>query len=184
MLTGAAPAGAQRLKAGPSAGARAGQPKTVREFFELLPQKYLPLEGCVDNPTKNNCDRARAEYLSSHLEVEDLANGYMRGGCDGGQSCFHMALFRRPDGTYVVGLTTSHEELESSYFLEYAGGRWRDVEARVVPGYGEGKVYELPRHGTTVGVYEKGKSRARITGSVGASCITSPGGAAGLPSKG
>jgi hypothetical protein len=111
----------------------------------------------VDNPTKSNCDRARAEYLRSYLEVEDTANGYMRGGCDGAQSCFHMALFRRPGGTYVVGLTTSFEDVESSYFLEYAGGRWRDVGPRVVPGYGEDKVYELPRHGTTVGVYENKK---------------------------
>lgn len=38
--------------------AQARQPKTVREFFELLPQKYFPLEGCGANPTKANCDLA------------------------------------------------------------------------------------------------------------------------------
>ena len=137
-----------------SVAAQTGRPKTVRDFFELLPQKYFTLEGCAADPTKRNCDRARAEYLKRYLEVEDTANGYMRGGCDGAQGCFHMALFKRPDGTYVVGLTTSHEMSESSYFLEYAGGAWRDVAARVVPGYGEDKVYELPRYGTTVEVFE------------------------------
>lgn len=157
VLITAAPAEAQRSKAGAPSSARTGQPKTVREFFELLPQKYFTLEGCVDHPTKNNCDRARAEYLKRYLEVEDRANGYMRGGCDGAQSCFHMALFRRPGGTYVVGLTTSFEAMESSFFLEYAGGSWRDVGRQVVPEYGEDKVYELPRHGTTIGVYENRK---------------------------
>ena len=151
MLTAAAAAAhAQR----PAGGARAGQPKTVREFFGLLPQNYFTLEGCAAEPTKSNCDRARAEYLKRFLEVEDTANGYLRGGCDGAQSCFHMALFRRPDGTYVVGLTTSQEMSENSYFLEYAGGAWRDIGARIVPDYGEDRVYELPRYGTTVEVYE------------------------------
>jgi len=140
-----------------ASGQQAKRPKTVREFFQLLPQKYFTLEGCAGNPTKANCDRARAEYLARFLEVEDTANGYMRGGCDGAQSCFHMALFKRPDGTYLVGLTTSQEMSQQSYFLEYAGGAWRDVGARVVPGYGEDKVYELPRYGTTVEVFENRK---------------------------
>ena len=133
---------------------QAGRPRTVREFFELLPREYFALEGCADNPTKRNCDRARARYLKTYLEVEDTANGYMKGGCDGAQSCFEMALFKRPDGTYLVGLTTAFEGGEQSHFLEYAGGRWEDVGARVVPGYGADKVYEMPRRGTTVAVYE------------------------------
>lgn len=137
-----------------AAHAQARQPKTVRDFFELLPQKYFPLEGCGANPTKRNCDRARAEYIKQFLEVEDTPNGYMKGGCDGAQSCFQMALFKRPDATYVVGLTTSFEEGEDSYFLEYAGGAWRNVGAKLVPGYNADKVYELPRYGTTVQVYE------------------------------
>ena len=157
MLMAVAPAAGQKPARGALSSSRTGQPKTVRDFFVLLPQKYFTLEGCVANPTKSECDRARAEYLKNHLEVEDTANGYMRGGCDGAQGCFHMALFKRPGGTYLVGLTTSFEDVESSYFLEYAGGRWRDVGRRVVPGYGEDKVYELPRYGTTVEVYENKK---------------------------
>ena len=135
-------------------GAQGKRPRTVREFFELLPQKYFPLEGCASNPTKPNCDRARAEYLKNYLQVEDIANGYMQGGCDGAQSCFQMALFRRPSGAYIVGLTTSFEMGEESRFLEYSDGKWRDIGAKVVPGYGSDKIYELPRHGTTVAVYE------------------------------
>lgn len=137
-----------------AAQAQSKQPKTVREFFNLLPQKYFPLEGCSDNPTARNCDRARGEYLKSFLEVEDTANGYMKGGCDGAQSCFTMALFKRPDGAYIIGLTTSFEDVEESRFLEYTRGRWKDVSAQVVPEYSKRKVYDLPRYGTTVKVYE------------------------------
>jgi hypothetical protein len=157
MLMAAALVEAQRPVVSPSVGVETRQPRTVREFFALLPQKYFTLEGCADNPSKGNCDRARAEYLRSYLEVEDTANGYMRGGCDGAQSCFHMSIFKRSGGTYVVGLTTSSELMERSYFLVYAGGRWHDVGPQVVPRYGEDKVYELPRYGTTVEVYENKK---------------------------
>lgn len=162
----AAPARAEQPPADTQSGAgapksngerrQATQPKTIRDFFNLLPQKYFTLEGCAPGRDKN-CDRARAEYLKTYLEVEDIANGYMKGGCDGAQSCFQMALFKRPDGTYIVGLTTSFESGEESRFLEYAGGAWRDIGARVVPGYGADKIYELPRYGTTVGVYENEK---------------------------
>ena len=143
--------------AGLAVNAQTQEPKTVREFFNRLPQKYFALEGCSDNPTRENCDRARSEYLKSFLEVEDNANGYMKGGCDGAQSCFQMALFKRPNGTYIVGLTTLFEDIETSYFLAYTGGQWRDIGAEVVPEYGRDKVYELPRYGTTINVFETRK---------------------------
>src|SRR5687768_15883661 len=86
-----------------SAVAQTKQPKTVRDFFNLLPQKYFPLEGCMPK-TDRNCEKARAEYLNTFLEVEDTANGYLKGGCDGAQTCLEMALFKRPDNTYIVAL--------------------------------------------------------------------------------
>jgi hypothetical protein len=135
-------------------GLQTSQQKTVRDFFNLLPQKYFTLEGCADNPTRKNCDNARTEYLKNYLEVEDAANGYMKGGCDGAQSCFEMALFKRLDGTYIIGLTTLFEAGEDSYFLEYADGKWKDIGAQVVPEYAKNKVYELPRYGTTIKVFE------------------------------
>ena len=145
------------MLASKTATAQTSPPKTVREFFNLLPQKYFPLEACSANPTKKNCDRARAEYLKRFIEIEDTTNGYLKGGCDGAQSCFHMALFKRPNGNYIVGLTTSNEADEDSYFLEYSGAKWRDIGAQVVPEYGKNKVYHLPRYGTTVEVYEYNK---------------------------
>ena len=138
-----------------AANAQTKQPKTVRDFFNLLPQKYFDLAGCVGNPTKENCDRARAEYLKAFLDIEDTANGYMSGHGEAGQGGFDMALFKRPDGTYIIGLTTWDEMNVDSYFLRYAGGKWLDIGAQVVPGYGKDKIYGMPRYGRTVEVYVK-----------------------------
>lgn len=130
------------------------QARTVREFFNLLPQKYFPLEGCADNPTERNCARARAEYLKTYLEVEDSANGYLKAGCDGAQSCLQMALFKRPGGDYLVGLEVTHETSEN-YFLDYQNGVWLDVGAKVVPDFSKNNFYEIPRYGTTVQVFKR-----------------------------
>jgi hypothetical protein len=130
------------------------QPKNIRDFFTLLPEKYFVLEGC-DRSTDKDCKKARAEYLRTFTEVEDVANGYFKGGCDGGQRCIEMAIFKRPDETYLVGVATSGEMLNDFYFLDYANGKWTDVSSRDVPEFSKKLWYELPRVGTTVKVFEK-----------------------------
>jgi hypothetical protein len=82
----------------------------------LLPEKYFTLEGC-DREKDKDCNKAREDYLKSFGEV-DIPNGYIKGGCDGGQACMEMAIFKRPDGTYLVGLATSSEMLNDNYFLK------------------------------------------------------------------
>lgn len=134
--------------------AQTKQPKTVREFFNLLPQKYFTLEGC-DIKTDKNCAKARREYIENFLEVEDTANGYWKSGCDGAQSCLTMALFKRADSSYIVALKIEFEMGTDNYFLEYKNGKWFDIAARVVPNFSTKNIYELPRRGTTVEVYAK-----------------------------
>ena len=130
------------------------QPKTVRDFFNLLPQKYFLLESC--EPAKDkNCKKARAAYLKSFLEVEDTANGYLKGGCDGAQSCLTMALFKRPNSTYIVAVHTLNESEETNYFLEYKDGKWSDISAQVIPQFSTKNIYELPQKGTTIEVFKK-----------------------------
>jgi len=138
--------------------ADAQTPRTVRDFFNLLPQKYFLLEGCSANPTRANCDRARREYVDTFLEVEDTANGYWKSGCDGAQSCLTMALFKRPDASYIVALKTEFEMGADNYFLEYKGGKWTDISRAAIPNFSKNNIYELPRRGTTVEVFEKDKS--------------------------
>lgn len=151
--TAAGDAGAAAGKT-PPAAKRANEPGTIREYFALLPEKYFALEGC-DRATDANCDRARAEYLKNFTIVEDAANGYLKTGCDGAQSCLVMALFKRPDGTYLVGVNTVFEMGDDYYFLDYRDGKWRDVSAEVVPEFSRRRMYELPRYGTIVKVFAK-----------------------------
>ncbi len=137
-----------------SINAQTKQPKTVREFFNLLPQKYFLLEGC--EPAKDkNCAKARREYVETFLETEDTANGYWKSGCDGAQSCLRMALFKRPDASYVVAVHTLNEADEVNYFLAYKNGKWTDIGAQIVPEFSERNIYELPQKGTTVEVFKK-----------------------------
>jgi hypothetical protein len=129
-------------------------PRSIREFFNLLPAKYFTLEGC--EPAKDkNCDRARAEYVKTFLEIEDRENGYWKSGCDGGQSCLEMAIFKRPDGNYTVLVMTAAEMTEESWFLEYSGGKWTDIGAKIVPDFSTKNIYVPPRVGTSVEVYKK-----------------------------
>ena len=137
-----------------SAENQTNQPKTVREFFNLLPQKYFLLEGCEPQKDKN-CDRARKEYIKNYLEIEDNKNSYWKSGCDGAQTCLTMALFKRPDATYIVHLLTEFEMGEDSYFLEYKGGKWNDLSAKVVPDFSQKNTYLPPREGTVVEVFKK-----------------------------
>jgi hypothetical protein len=134
--------------------AQTKQPKTVRDFFTLLPQKYFTLEGCFRERDRN-CEQARKEYLERFTDVEDIANGYFKGGCDGAQSCIEMALFKRPEGTYIVGVSTANEAMNDFYFLEYKNGKWFDVSKQVVPQFSKKNMYEFPRYGTTVKVFAK-----------------------------
>lgn len=134
--------------------AQTKQPKTVRDFFNLLPAKYFTLEGCEPSKDKN-CDKARREYIDTFLETEDIANGFWKSGCDGAQSCLTMALFKRPDASYIVALKTEFEMGSDNYFIEYKGGKWFDISAKVIPQFSKNNLYELPRIGTTIEVYKK-----------------------------
>jgi hypothetical protein len=131
----------------------ADAPTNVMEFFAALPDKYFTLEGC-DRSTDKDCSKARGEYLKTFTEVSDIPNGYFKGGCDGGQSCIEMAIFKRPDGKYLVGVATFAEMINEFHFLDYAGGQWRDASSEV-PEFSAKNWYELPRVGTTMNVFEK-----------------------------
>jgi hypothetical protein len=128
-------------------------PKTVRDFFMLLPEKYFTLEGCEREKDKG-CRKSREDYLKTFGEVVDIQNGYMKGGCDGGQACIEMAIFKRPDGSYLIGVATFAEMLNDNYFLNYKDGTWTDVSS-TVPEFSKKNMYELPRNGTTVKVFAK-----------------------------
>ena len=141
------------------AAAQARQPRTVRDFFMALPGEYFGIECCINQPLR----KSKQAYLKQYLTVEDTANGYMAASGDAAQDGFVMALFKRPDGSYLIGLYTygegGVEDTPWTVFLNYKGGKFTDVSRTVVPRYNKEKfVYELPRKGTTVEVFAKDES--------------------------
>jgi hypothetical protein len=130
-----------------------GEPSNVMEFFAALPDKYFTLEGC-DRATDKECKKARADNIKTFTEVSDVKNGYFKGGCDGGQRCIEIAIFKRPDGRYLVGVATFAEMINDFHFLDYAGGQWREASSEV-PEFSSKNWYQLPRIGTTMSVFEK-----------------------------
>ncbi len=140
--------------------AQTKQPKTVRDFFMALPDKYFSLDCCMSMPKA----KQKSEYLKRYLKVEDTANGYMSGYGDAAQEGFVLALFKRPNGTYLIGFYTDGEggveDTPWTVFLSYSGGKWTDVSRSVIAGYNKFKyIYELPRNGTTVEVFKKRKKQ-------------------------
>jgi hypothetical protein len=139
-----------------SASAQSMGPKTVRDYFMLLPGQYFSLDCCGGKSTKEG----KEKYLKQYLDVEDTANGYMKGWGDGAQDAFEMALFKKPDGSYVIAFYNigegDLEDVPNTVFLQYRAGRWTDVSKAVVPNYEPKKnIYQLPRNGTTVEVFQK-----------------------------
>jgi hypothetical protein len=139
---------------GISVSAQTKQPKTVRDFFNLLPQKYFEI-GCCGVHDEPDSVKAHTKYLETFLRVEDAANGYLEGGGEAGQSSIIMALFKRPNGTYIVGVETAGEMFEHNYFLEYRNRRWYDISAKVIPQFSKAKIYNLPRYGTKIEVFDR-----------------------------
>lgn len=137
-----------------NASAQSKQPKNVREYFMILPQTYFPIESCNTDIVKD-CRPFKVEYLKRFLKVEDTKNGYLEGDGDGAQEHFKMALFKRPNGSHIVGLYVFGEWGEKYYFLEYKKRRWFNVSKSVVPNYRRSNIYEMSRYGTTVEVYER-----------------------------
>ncbi len=137
----------------PTPAAISGGPKTIREFFMALPEKYFYMEGC-ERPKDKDCQAAKREYLKTYTEVEDIKNGYLKAGCDGAQSCIEMAIFRKPDNSYLVMVATEAEDAMDQYFLTVTDGSWKDASA-AVPEYSKNVIYAVPRQGTTVSVFAK-----------------------------
>ena len=136
---------------------------SLRDLFMQLPEKYFSIDCCEGRTYRE----AKAKYLKLYLDVEDAKNGFLSGGGDGAQEAFELALFRRPNGTYLVAFYTVGEGGVEDYpwcvFLDYRAGKWRDLSKTVIPGYDPQKlIYQLPRRGTTIEVFQKDENGADL----------------------
>ncbi len=142
-------------------------PRTVEDFYMLLPAKYI-------QPLGEMKDRKKL------IKTRDVANGYLylsgEKAIPGWEGWAEIALFKKTNGEYVVGVvdgscaTICYSGVE---FLEYKNGKWSEITSRVLPEisdemilsrykklfpdsteYSQGDPpytnYELPQKGTTI----------------------------------
>ena len=120
----------------------------LRRVFKAIPSQYFNIHCCDGNAD---------EFIRKYVTVEDPANGFMKGADteeDPKYGSFEMALFRRPDGSYVVGFHSESLRWSDHYFFEYRNGSLKNV-SKTIPQYSLQNVYELPQKGTTIRVYRK-----------------------------
>lgn len=140
-------------QAGGAAAAQPPEPKTVADFFLLVPQRYM--DGYEL--------RFRQEMLRGEHRgvVIDIANGYISYDASDNPTGFEFAIFRKSNGGYLVAYSTGafHDPDFGNdpilFLLSYEGGRWRDVTRASLPaGLHEKMTYKLPREGRSIEVWD------------------------------
>ncbi|HEX7315033.1 MAG TPA: hypothetical protein VF297_13990 [Pyrinomonadaceae bacterium] len=147
-----------------TAAAQSPEPKTVVDFFLLVPERYM--EG-YDL-------RFREEMVrNGWLNIVDVKNGYILYDASDNPSGFEFAIFRKSNGAYLVAYSTGafydpEWSKESGNWptlllLSYEGGRWRDVTRASLPvAFDEKLAYMLPRRGRGIAVLD-GRGRKLYT---------------------
>lgn len=148
-----------------ASAAQASEPKTVADFFLLVPERYV---GGYDR-------RFREEMLRGEHRgvVVDIPNGYISYDASDNPTGFEFAIFRKSNGRYIVaysdGVSDNFDwEVGDGYtffLLSYEGGRWRDVTKESLPvAVNKRLAYMLPRHGRSIEVVgEGGRERYTLT---------------------
>ena len=116
--------------------AQSPEPKTVADFFLLVPERYMMGYDL----------RFREELLRGERRgaVVDIPNGYISYDESDNPSGFEFTIFRKDDGRYLVAYSTGafgDPELDKELgnwptlsLLSYEGsGRWRDVTRASLP---------------------------------------------------
>lgn len=141
-------------------------PKTVTDFFYLLPEDQFAPPEPQDGAKKQDL---RA-YRKSIIKIRDDRNGYLRLESSNWEGWSEIAIFKKTDGKYVIGISNvgcGPVCSSANLFFEYENGNWTDVTDAVWPITDEhlkaayarhkiteddepGLVYELPRVGRKI----------------------------------
>jgi len=151
-----------------SAAAQNSSPKTVTDFYYLLPEKFFaPSEYTPGKPTLRN-------YRKSAIKTEDVKNGFLEIQEPAVEGWAEVAIFKKTDGKYIVGISQTGCGPSCAgdvIFLSYEKGNWQEITGQVFPEITEAQVnaaykrnkvgkdnqsgqlvYQLPRTGTTIKV--------------------------------
>jgi hypothetical protein len=126
--------------------AATAQPKTVLDYFMLLPGMYF--DGGDPYATR----AVRKQWLREEGSIIDVKNDYLKMTGEAAQPTIYMALFRHK-GRVLVGVYADGEGGGDLSLMRYEKGRWKDVTKAMLPVlYNHNYIYMIPRHGTTIRV--------------------------------
>lgn len=128
-----------------SANTQQTELRTVVDYFLALPDRF------TGETTREERKRLVSED-SGRLITKDLKNGYLAIAGDAGSPGFIVAIFKKPDGKYLVGVNSYFEMGEDFFILSSENGKWMNFTRMVIPGYDPKLHYELPQYGTTIKV--------------------------------
>ncbi|MCM3900517.1 MAG: hypothetical protein ND866_02310 [Pyrinomonadaceae bacterium] len=126
------------------------KPKTVLDYYLLLPEKYFEAD---------NEQRVKWMLDPSRGAVVDIRNGYLYAPGDGAQTSIYVCLFKKPNGSYVIAVK-SHESDTDEYtqldFYLFKAGKFMDASSAVLPvRINEEFKYEMPRYSKEIQVRNK-----------------------------
>ena len=130
------------------ASPRAAQPKTVLDYFLLLPAQG---QFATEVPKDKKWLYTEPEIYGPVKPIVDIKNDYLLFPGDGAQGTMQFAIFRYKGRALIV----MRDDFEDGGldFLRYENGRWKDVTKQVMPvPYNVHYDYHVPRWGTTIKV--------------------------------
>ena len=131
-----------------SVAAQSTEPKTVADFFRIVPERYIGF------------DRDFREGLlrdERRGAVIDIPNGYISWDASDNPEEFEFAIFKKSNGKYLVAIDVDYDSFFPNtgrlYLLSYERGKWRDVTRTTLPVRHDKRLtYKLPREGRTIEV--------------------------------
>jgi len=125
--------------------AQSSGPKTVLDYYLLLPEKYF--EASKEQRIKWMLDGGRGAIV-------DIKNGYIYAPGDGAQTSIYVSLFKRPQSSSLIAVK-SHppdtDEFTHLDFYEYKDGALVEVKTGVIPvKINQELKYVMPRYGKSI----------------------------------
>lgn len=146
------------VRTGDASAASSREPKTVADFFLLIPERY------VGYPLDFREQLLRGERRGT---VIDIKNGYISWNASDNPEEFEFAIFRKSNGKYIVAFCSPGDPglYPSRFFLlSYDKGKWRDVTKALLPlAFHKRFDYKLSRRGRTISVIRDWRERHHLT---------------------
>src|SRR5215211_1517947 len=115
--------------------ANAQRPKSILDYYFLLPHKYLAYLKADSRPVRE-----------AAIQMKDLDGGFLKSGLETDEVSTALALFRKSDGSELIAVENRACPSACSSnlnLLSYANGQWADVTHDLLPAIDDGKIQAL-----------------------------------------